>query len=148
MIKIEEVHSTPSPRTNLVANKLHKKKEISFENLPQGTKNHFKKKLLPLALDTTGALKAWTTPCDDTIIEIWNIVFSAEYPIDEGDTDCYCFVVAKTLVSPFFFIILINCACSSTAGPRLWSCACMLSQSCRPHQAALTWTWKSLSLDM
>ena len=67
-------------------------------------KNHFKKKVIPLALDMMGALKAWTTPCDDTIIKIWNIVFGADYPIDEGDNECYRFVVAKTLVSTFSFL--------------------------------------------
>ena len=126
----------PLPQANHVSNQLHKKTEISFENLPQGTKNRFKKNMLPLALDTTGALKAWTTPCDDTIIEIWNIVFDADYPIDEGDTECFHFVVVKTLVSFVSFINLINHARNQC----MVSCPGLtqLNQSCRPHQAALT----------
>lgn len=97
--KIREIHSTPSPRNDLLtANKSHKKKEISYENLPLGTKNRFKKSVIPLALDTTGALKPWNTPSDDTIVEVWNIIFGIDYPIDEGDTECNRFIVAKTLV--------------------------------------------------
>jgi hypothetical protein len=76
-----------------------------FESLPLGTKNHFKRKVLAIALDTTGALKPWNTLSDDTIIEIWNLVLGVDHPIDEGDTECYLFIVAKTLVSPLFFII-------------------------------------------
>ncbi|KAF8257927.1 hypothetical protein EI94DRAFT_1708464, partial [Lactarius quietus] len=57
------------------------------------------RKILPIALDTTGALKPWNTPCDDTIIEIWNLVFGADHPLDDGDTDCCRFIVAKTLWS-------------------------------------------------
>lgn len=104
------------PCTNSAANKSHKKKEISYESLPQGTKNRFKRHILPLALDTTGALKPWNTPCDDTIIEIWNLVFGVDYPINGGDIECYRFIVAKTLVSPFFFIVLITCGHCSTWG--------------------------------
>ncbi|KAF8262345.1 hypothetical protein EI94DRAFT_1704851 [Lactarius quietus] len=99
--KIQDIHSMPSPRTNrLATNKCQaqKKKEISYESLPMGTKNDFKRKILPIALDTTGALKPWNTPCDDTIIEIWNLVFGADHPLDDGDTDCYRFIVAKTLI--------------------------------------------------
>ncbi|KAI9434934.1 hypothetical protein H4582DRAFT_2080175 [Lactarius indigo] len=96
--KVREIHLAPSLHSDLVVNKSHKKKEISYENLPQGTKNRFKRKLIPLALDTTGALKPWNTPGDDTIVEVWNIVFGEDHPIDDGDTECYRFVVAKTLV--------------------------------------------------
>ena len=102
--KIQEIHSTPSPGA-LVTNKSHRKKEISYESLPQGTKSRFKKNILPLALDTTGALKPWSTLSDETIIEVWNLVFGVDHPIDEGDTECYLFVVAKTLVgAPFFHL--------------------------------------------
>ncbi|KAI0251374.1 hypothetical protein BJV78DRAFT_1282636 [Lactifluus subvellereus] len=94
-----EIHSTPSSRIDrLTMNKSHKKKELSYDSLPQGTKFRFKSKLIPLALDTTGALKPWNTPNDDTIIEVWNLVFGVDYPIDEGDTECYNFIVAKTLI--------------------------------------------------
>ncbi|KAH9162335.1 hypothetical protein EDB89DRAFT_2079814 [Lactarius sanguifluus] len=97
--KIQEIYSTPSPRNDLLtANKSHKKKEISYENLPLGTKNCFKKSVIPLALDTIGALKPWNTLSDDTIVEVWNIVFGVDHPIDEGDTECDRFIVAKTLV--------------------------------------------------
>ncbi|KAH9020816.1 hypothetical protein EDB84DRAFT_1441670 [Lactarius hengduanensis] len=61
--KIREIHLTPSPRNDLLTtNKSHKKKEIMYENLPLGTKNRFKKSVIPLALDTAGALKPWNTP--------------------------------------------------------------------------------------
>lgn len=99
--KIQEIHSTPSPRA--LTNNKSNKKEISYENLPQGTKNRFKKNIIPLALDTTGALKPWSTPSDEAIIEVWNLVFGDEHPIDEGDIECRRFVVAKTLVGATFF---------------------------------------------
>jgi hypothetical protein len=89
----------PSPHTSVTTNKSHKKKEISYDSLPLGTKNRFKSKVIPLALDTIGAMKPWNIPGDDAIIEIWNIVFSDDFPIDQGDTECYHFTVAKTLVS-------------------------------------------------
>ena len=51
----------------------------------------------------TGALKPWSTPSDETIIEVWNLVFGDDHPIDDGDTKCRRFVVAKTLVGATFF---------------------------------------------
>jgi hypothetical protein len=60
-----------------------------------------------------GAFKAWNTLCDETIIEIWNIVFGVDYPIDKGDTECYCFVVAKTLMSFSVFILVTSVCCST-----------------------------------
>lgn len=117
--KIQDIHSTPS-RTSLTTIKSQKKKEISFECLPQGTKNRFKKEVLALALDTTGALKPWNTPSDDTIIEIWNLVFSIDHPIDEGDTECYRFSVAKTLVSDLFKLLTLDVVLLARAA---WLCA-------------------------
>jgi hypothetical protein len=119
--KIREIHSTPSPRTNITTNKSQRKKEISYENLPQGTKNYFKTQVIPLALDTTGVLKPWTTPCDETIIEIWNLVFGRDHLIDEGDTGCYLFIIAKTLVSACLYFL--TCACRSSWRHRHWLCA-------------------------
>ncbi|KAF8261398.1 hypothetical protein EI94DRAFT_1810347 [Lactarius quietus] len=96
--KIQEVHLTPSRTNFLNANKSQKKKEISYKNLLHGTKNRFKTKVLPLALDTTGALKPWNTPGDNTIIEVWDLVFSINYPINEGDNECFHFIIVKTLI--------------------------------------------------
>ena len=62
----------------------------------------FKKKILPLSLDTTGALKPWSTPDDKAIIDLWNFVYDSELPehrIKDGDIDCKPFLVARTLVS-------------------------------------------------
>jgi hypothetical protein len=88
----------PSLRTNLTKPK--KKREISYDNLPAGTKDRFKKSVIPLALDTTGALKPWVIPDDTTIIEIWNLAYAGtDHLIERGDVECQHFLVAKTLVS-------------------------------------------------
>lgn len=75
-----------------------RKRYISYEDLPAGTKVLFKKKVIPLALETTGALKPWQVPDDKAIIDIWNLVYDEDMHIDESDTDCEMFLVAKTLV--------------------------------------------------
>ncbi|KAF8258734.1 hypothetical protein EI94DRAFT_1814721 [Lactarius quietus] len=95
--KIQDIHSAPSPRAN-TTNKSQKKKEILYESLPQGTKHQFKTQIIPIALDTTGALKPWNAPSNESIIEIWNLVFGDKYPLNDGDNECYCFVVAQTLI--------------------------------------------------
>ncbi|KAF8262361.1 hypothetical protein EI94DRAFT_1808914 [Lactarius quietus] len=95
--KIQDIHSAPSPRAN-AANKSQKKKEISYESLPQGTKHQFKTQIIPIALDMTSALKPWNAPSDESIIEIWNLMFGDKYPLNDGDNECYCFVVAQTLI--------------------------------------------------
>jgi hypothetical protein len=88
----------PSPRA-LTTNRSHKKKEISYENLPQGTKHRFKRDVIPLALDTTGALKPWNTPSDEAIIEVWNLVFGDDHPINEGDMTSSAFVLSSLRLS-------------------------------------------------
>ncbi|KAF8258244.1 hypothetical protein EI94DRAFT_1815782 [Lactarius quietus] len=100
--KIQDIHSAPSPRAN-AANKSQKKKEISYESLPQGTKHQFKTQIIPIALDTTGTLKPWNAPSDESIIEIWNLVFGDKYPLNDGDNECYHFIVAQTLVSTLIY---------------------------------------------
>jgi hypothetical protein len=89
-------------------NKSCKKKEISYDDLPQGTKIFFRRKVIPLALDTASALKLWNTPSDDAIVEVWNMVFGDDYPIVEGDIDCHRFVVAKTLMSALFVTDMVS----------------------------------------
>ncbi|KAF8263242.1 hypothetical protein EI94DRAFT_1807541 [Lactarius quietus] len=95
--KIQDIHLAPSPRAN-ATNKSQKKKEISYESLPQGTKHQFKTQIIPIALDTTGALKPWNAPSNESIIEIWNLVFGDKYPLNDGDNECYHFIVAQTLI--------------------------------------------------
>ncbi|KAF8256835.1 hypothetical protein EI94DRAFT_1710120 [Lactarius quietus] len=77
--------------------KLASKYKVYHQGL-EGTKNCFETKVVLLTLDTMGVLKPWNTPSNDTIIEVWNLVFGIDYPIDEGDTECFRFVVAKTLI--------------------------------------------------
>jgi hypothetical protein len=100
--KIQDIHSAPSPHAS-AANKSQRKKEISYESLPQGTKHQFKTQIIPIALDMTGALKPWNAPSDESIIEIWNLVFGDKYPLNDGDNECYRFVVAQTLVSTYIY---------------------------------------------
>ena len=57
-----------------------------------------KRKVIPLSLETTGALKPWAIPDDQTIIDIWNLVFGMEHLVEDGDVECESFLVAKTLV--------------------------------------------------
>jgi hypothetical protein len=85
------------PRNKGLARKLKRRREISYDDLPAGTKDRFKTKVIPLSLETTGALKPWAILDDDTIIEIWNLVYGADHSID-NDVECDHFLVAKTLV--------------------------------------------------
>src|SRR6266478_1219750 len=84
---------------NNLACKPKQKREISYHNLPAGTKDRFKYKVIPLSLETTGTLKPWAILEDQTIIEIWNLVYGADHHIDNDDVECEHFLVAKTLVS-------------------------------------------------
>lgn len=72
---------------------------MTYDDLPRDTKSVFKTKMIPLVLDTTGALKPWVTPDDDTILLIWNLVYNGtEHRMDGSDVDKKTFNVAKTLV--------------------------------------------------
>jgi hypothetical protein len=84
--------------------KAKKKRYLSYEDLPAGTKDLFKKRVIPLSLEATGTLKPWLIPKDKEIIETWNYVYDKEYQIESDDTECDRFVVAKTLVSNITFI--------------------------------------------
>ena len=92
-----------------------KRKYISFDDLPAGTKERFKKKVIPLSLDTTGALKPWVIPDDQTILDIWNLAFiGSEHQFGGGDVESERFVVVKTLVSE---AIIILCTLTFYHGP-------------------------------
>ena len=89
-------------------NKPKKKREISYNNLPVGTKGRFKTVVIPLALETSGALKPWVTLEDKAIIEIWNLVYGTDYLIKMGDVECEHFLVVKTLVGGVIVITYFN----------------------------------------
>ena len=79
--------------------KAKKKRYLSYEDLPTGTKDLFKKRVIPLSLAATGALKPWLILEDKAIIETWNFVYDEEHQIESDDTECNHFVIAKTPVS-------------------------------------------------
>jgi hypothetical protein len=83
-----------------------KRKPISYDDLPTGTKDAFKKAVIPLSLDATASLEPWELPSDKKILEIWNQVFDTSvHQIKKGDFLCDNFIVAKTLVSNMIFFI-------------------------------------------
>ncbi|KAF8474319.1 hypothetical protein DFH94DRAFT_805753 [Russula ochroleuca] len=94
--KIQELHAPPMPLCTANSNK--SKKKILYDDLPAHTKDRFKKKVILLSLETTGALKPWFIPKDNVIIDIWNLVFGAEHCIEDRDIHCKCFLVVKTLI--------------------------------------------------
>jgi hypothetical protein len=98
--KIEDIRFPPSRRIDLTnpPTNAQKVKNILNSDLPAGTQNLFSKLVGPLVCETTGALEPWDTPDDKELIEIWNMVFGAEHPIEKGDVKCKLFVVVKTLV--------------------------------------------------
>ena len=81
------------------SNKAKKKRYLSYDDLPLGTKDAFKKIVIPLSLKAAGTKKPWENPIDDAIISIWNYVYDNEIHIEGGDVECDKFLVAKTLVS-------------------------------------------------
>ena len=91
----------PTPHQPTNASKL-KKKQLSYDDLPTGTKVTFKKKVIPFSLDFTATLEPWAILDDKKIMEIWNRVFGeSDHQIEDDDYLCDNFTVAKTLVSTF-----------------------------------------------
>lgn len=79
---------------------------MSYDDLPAGTKERFKKRVVPLSLDVTGASSPWETPEDKKIISIWNVAFDGtDHVLEEGNFECDLFYVAKTLVSAYIFCL-------------------------------------------
>ena len=97
-MKIQEIHTAPVPCI-ADSDRPAKKRLLSYDNLPTGTKHRFKKILIPISIETTGALKPWVIPDDKTLTELWNLVFGAEHHIEDNDLASDYFIVAKTLVS-------------------------------------------------
>ena len=68
--------------------------------VPTDTKDHFKKHVIPLSLETIGAMKPWEMLEDNVIVYIWNIVYDdTMLRIQEGDIACEHFLVTRALVS-------------------------------------------------
>jgi hypothetical protein len=75
-----------------------KKRLVSYDHLPTAMKDRFKKKVIPLSLETTSALKPWAIPDDNAIVDIWNLIYDPDQQIEGGDLECQRFQVVKTLV--------------------------------------------------
>ena len=59
----------------------------------------FTKLIGPLTCETTGALwDPWEGPDDGELIEIWNLAFWEDYPIEKGNVKSNWFIVAKVMV--------------------------------------------------
>jgi hypothetical protein len=101
--KIEEIHAMPR-MAGLYKVKKRRTRNVSYIDLPESTKELFKKRVIPLSLEATGALKPWETPSDSTIIDTWNYVYDDDERIEDGDTECDRFVIAKTLVSQIHYV--------------------------------------------
>jgi hypothetical protein len=98
--QIKEIYSAPTPSRVTQSNK-QKRRYVSFEDLPPGTKACFKKRVIPLSLDRTGTGLPWETPGDEAIINIWNTAFDGtDHLLEEGDFKCDMFNVVRILVSP------------------------------------------------
>jgi len=100
--KIEEIHTVP-PRLKYGQVKHtneNARLRIKNSNLPLGTTERFTKNVLPIALDTVGALSPWEFPDDEQMIVVWNLVFGSQndYPIADGEVNSDLFTAAKALV--------------------------------------------------
>ncbi|KAF8486334.1 hypothetical protein DFH94DRAFT_809635 [Russula ochroleuca] len=96
--KIQEIHAAPSPHITNWSMPMPKKRLVSYDHLPTAMKDRFKKKVIPLSLETTGALKPWAIPDDNAIVDIWNLIYDPDQQIEGGDLECQRFQVVKTLV--------------------------------------------------
>jgi hypothetical protein len=108
--KVEEIHTTPlrsklSRRTDGNAGR----SRVKNSDLPLGTADRFARKVLPIALDTTGALGPWECPDDEEIIIIWNLIFGSpnEHPLTINDVKGDLFLAVKCLVR----YVLIHLCC-------------------------------------
>jgi len=100
LTKIEDIHVAPQrPKPGLV-NPKSGRTRIKNSHLPMGTTDRFTKNVLPIALDTVGALAPWDYPSDQQIVDMWNLIFGSPYdhPLVYGDIQGDVFVAVKGLV--------------------------------------------------
>jgi hypothetical protein len=98
LAKIEDIHVAPlRPKPGQLNNNTGHAR-IRNAHLPVGTTDQFTKNVLPIALDTAGALSPWDVPDDQQMVDIWNLVFGApnDYPLVNSDGDL--FIAVKGLV--------------------------------------------------
>ncbi|KAI0283465.1 hypothetical protein BC826DRAFT_973778 [Russula brevipes] len=98
LAKIEDIHVAPlGPKSGQLNNNTGRTR-IRNTHLPVGTTNRFTKNVLPIALDTAGALSPWDVPDDQQMVDIWNLVFGSpnDYPLVDGDGDL--FITVKGLI--------------------------------------------------
>jgi hypothetical protein len=114
LARIEEIHAAP---IRIPGHSLKKsadgpmRSRVTNSDLPAGTTDGFTKHILSIVHDTTSALLPWELSSDDTIIEIWNLIFGDDHPIASGTKDDL-FPAVKSLVS----ILLISHSVSTTYG--------------------------------
>jgi hypothetical protein len=100
LTKIEDIHVAPQrPKPGLVNHKSGRTR-IKNSHLPMGTTDRFTKNVLPIALDTVGALAPWDYPSDQQMVDMWNLIFGSPYdhPLVYGDIQGDVFVAVKGLV--------------------------------------------------
>ena len=72
---------------------------VNNSHLPAGTTQHFTKLVLPIALDTTGALDPWEYPDDKQILEMWNLIFGLkdDHPFTNNNMKSELLTTMKSL---------------------------------------------------
>ena len=72
---------------------------VNNSHLPAGTTQRFTKLVLPIALDTTGALDPWEYPDDKQILEMWNLIFGSknDHPLTDNNIKSELFATVKSL---------------------------------------------------
>ncbi|KAI0284154.1 hypothetical protein BC826DRAFT_973463 [Russula brevipes] len=102
LAKIEVIHAGPPRLKPGQVNSANNNGRVRIKNshLPVGTTERFTRKVLPIALDTVGALAPWDYPDDQQIIDIWNLVFGSwdDHPITGGDVKGDLFIAVKGLI--------------------------------------------------
>lgn len=104
LAKIEEIHAPPLHfKAGQVKSSDHNtgRARIKNSHLPAGTTERFTKNVLPIALDTAGALAPWDHPDDQQIVDMWNLIFGSQddHPMVDGDVKGDLFIAVKGLVS-------------------------------------------------
>ena len=100
LTKIEDIHVVPQrPKPGLVNYKSGRAR-IKNSHLPVGTTDRFTKNVLPIALDTVGALAPWDFPNDHQMVDMWNLIFgsSEDYALIYDDVKGDVFIAVKGLV--------------------------------------------------
>jgi hypothetical protein len=131
LTRIKDIHAAPTKSGRSL--RMDGRARVTNSDLPPGTADRFTKDLLPIVHDTAGALSPWESPSDEHIIEIWNLVFGDDHPID-SDKDEH-FATIRGLVCSTSLILCSPLTLTFTGKARTLGVAPQVCLCCRKSAA-------------